>query len=59
MKKLFNEMMREGVELIIVMYNIFIFGYGKVGLFVEIEYLFFLMEVNGIMLDIIIWNMLI
>ncbi|XP_024358535.1 uncharacterized protein [Physcomitrium patens] len=58
-KKLFNEMMREGVEPTIVTYNTLIFGYGKAGLFAEIEYLLSLMEANGITPDTITWNTLI
>jgi pentatricopeptide repeat protein len=51
--------MVEGVEPSIVTYNTLVFGYGKAGLFMEMERVLALMESNYVEPDTVTWNTLI
>ncbi|KAG0553556.1 hypothetical protein KC19_12G020300 [Ceratodon purpureus] len=58
-RRIFDEMIVEGVEPSIVTYNTLIFGFGKAGLFEEVERVLTLMESNHEEPDTITWNTLI
>ncbi|KAG0583457.1 hypothetical protein KC19_3G137500 [Ceratodon purpureus] len=58
-RKIFDEMILEGVKPTIVTFNTLIFGYGKSGRFRDIERVLTLMESYGVAPDTVTWNTLI